>query len=217
VQADLEEGCQSEDDAQQADAAGKVQQPFPLGEGADAEHGDRDGEQGFCHIELIIEEIEVVVLFGEAFSLRLYIVLFFFVAGDGGLVFFYNRIAAGLFLDPDELKGILRIGLLCAFGLEIGPCIDGVGLCLVHGLDDVAVLDIADGHKGGGDGYKKGDQGVDPAFACVFQIILDRVRDVGHMIKILVYLAFFEPYDDASAGRQMDGEGIVPINEFILN
>lgn len=44
VQADLEEGCETEYDAQQADAGGKVQQPFPLGEGADAEHGDRDGE-----------------------------------------------------------------------------------------------------------------------------------------------------------------------------
>ena len=178
MQADLKEGGQSEDDAEQADAAGKVQQPFPLSEGADAEHGDRDGEQGFGHIELIIEEVEVVVLFGIAFGLGLYIILLLFVTGDGGFVLFYGGIAAGLFLDLYDLKGILRIGLLGAFGLEIGPCVDGMGLCLVHGLDDVTVLDIADGHEGGGDGYEEGDQCIDPAFACFFQWFLDGVCDV---------------------------------------
>lgn len=103
-------------------------------------------------------------MFGVAFGLGLYIVLLFIVTGDGGLVLFYDRIAAGLFLDLYDLKGILRIGLLSAFGLEVGPCVDGVGLGLIHGLDDIAVLDIADGHEGGGDGYEEGDQGVDLAF-----------------------------------------------------
>lgn len=181
MQADLEESSESEDDAQQADAAGEVQQPFPLSKGADAEHGNGDGEQGFGHIELVIEEVEVVVLFGIAFGFRLYFILFLIVTGNEGLVFFYDRIAAGLFLELYDLKGILRIGLLCAFGLEIGPCVDGVGLCLIHGLDDIAVLDIADGHKGGGDGYKQGDHGIDLAFACVLQRLPDRVCDLCHI------------------------------------
>src|ERR1700744_3534304 len=76
MQADLQEGCYSEDDAECAHAAGKPEEPFALGQGGNTKHRYGDGKQGFCHIELVVEEVEVVVLFLISFRLFFYLCFF---------------------------------------------------------------------------------------------------------------------------------------------
>jgi hypothetical protein len=56
-------------------------------------------------------------------------------------------------------------------------------LRLVHGLDDVPVLDIADGHKGCRNGHEKGHQGINPALAGVLYRLLHRI---GYFIHIFI-------------------------------
>jgi len=41
----------------------KLQQPSLLRQGCNAEHSDGNGEQGFRHVELVVKEIDIIILF----------------------------------------------------------------------------------------------------------------------------------------------------------
>jgi len=54
--------------------------------------------------------------------------------------------------------------------------IDAVDLRLLHALVDVVILDLADAHEGGEQGYRDGDGGVELAASRLLRFVLCVVR-----------------------------------------
>jgi hypothetical protein len=85
-------------------------------------------------------------------------------------------------VDPGRLKQTQRgetvfIDVqLDARRLIFGPGVDRFGFRLLHGLDDVVVLDLGDGHEHGEDHHRSSNQPVQPLVVAFRIVRHDRPR-----------------------------------------
>ncbi len=187
----MEESRQTEDQADAREDPRHGEEPPLPGEGRDPRQRHGHTQAGLRQVELVVMDIHRLVVFGGLLRLGLDLLLFPFVlfrgrflGGDAGFHLGLRRwlqSGAHVELDPQHLHRVLSDVLLGALALVVGPLVHRSGLGLLHRLDDIAVLHIAQGHEGRHHGHEKRDEPVQAAVArMVLDLLLDRIEGFRH-------------------------------------
>ena len=168
MEAPASESAQPHEQAERAEHPRAGQHPPALDQRGDGRDRDGGREQRVAGIELIVMRVERIVAIGERLGLGRKAGGFAGIAGDVGVEVADcgagdGRRAEGGDLDPGGL-GDVELG---PGRLILVPAIDRVRLGLIHGLDDVAVLDRPQAHRDGEDDDGDRHRAVEPFVLCL--------------------------------------------------